>query len=59
MEVENSKLEIEVERMQATLAADKSMASTAHKALASALEHAQAWSENLGSRDVIAYPCCR
>ena len=48
MQVENSKLEAEVERMQAALAADKSMANAAHKALASASEIARSWSENLG-----------
>jgi hypothetical protein len=48
METENSKLEAEVERMQAALAADKSMANAAHKALASASQVARSWSENLG-----------
>ena len=48
METENSKLEAEVERMQAALAADKSMANAAHKALASASHVARSWSENLG-----------
>jgi hypothetical protein len=48
METENSKLEAEVERMQAVLAADKSMANAAHKALASASDVARSWSENLG-----------
>jgi hypothetical protein len=48
METENSKLEAEVERMQATLAADKSMANAAHKALAAASDSARSWSENLG-----------
>ena len=49
MKTENSKLEAEVERMQAALAADKSMANAAHKALASASEVARSWSEKLGA----------
>jgi hypothetical protein len=35
--------------MQAALAADRSMAAAAHKALASAADVARAWSENLGA----------
>jgi hypothetical protein len=50
MEAENAKLEAEVERMQAVLAADKSLANAAHRALASASENARSWSENLGAR---------
>ena len=49
METENAKLEAEVERMQAALAADRSMAAAAHKALASASDVARSWSENLGA----------
>jgi hypothetical protein len=53
METENAKLEAEVERMQAALAADRSMAAAAHKALASASDVARSWSENLGALHLI------